>query len=77
MKTAKTFIKSPEYKEFKDFMLSKFKDTPVDIKTDGMSLEMIAVEYKAKELAYNKLLKGIRAFEALAGVDTVKAQPYR
>lgn len=73
----KTFVKSPEYKEFKDFMLLEFCDTPVKIKTDKMSNEMIALEYKASELACKKLLKGIKKFERLAGMGLRKPEPYR
>lgn len=62
---ANSFIKSSEYQEFKQFMLSQFTDKPFELKTEGKSAEIIALETKASELAAKKLLKGIRRFERL------------
>lgn len=73
----KTFTQSGEYKEFKAFMLSEFKDKPFDMKTEGKTADIIALEYKASELAYQKLDKGIKKFERLAGNTIEKDKPYR
>lgn len=70
---AKSFFQTKEYKEFKDFMLSEFKDKPFNIKTEGKSADVIALETKASELACAKLLKGIKKFERLAiGISDTK-----
>jgi hypothetical protein len=62
---ANSFSKSSEYQEFKKFMLSQFIDKPFELKTEGKSADIIALETKASELAAKKLLKGIRRFERM------------
>ena len=60
-----SLIKSAEWLEIKEFIKSEIIDKPLDIKTDGLSAERIAVEVLASQLATKKVLKVIAKMERL------------
>jgi hypothetical protein len=59
------FLKTKEWEEIKSFFKSEIIDTPLKIKTDGLSSERIALEVRGSQLASEKILKAIRKFERL------------
>ena len=73
----KSFIQSAEYQEFKAFIMAQMVDKPIEVKTDGKSAEVIALEYKACELAGKKILKAIKRFERLVPKEIKPAIPFR
>ena len=61
----KAFIASQDYQDFKAFIMAQLVDKPIEVKTDGKTAEIIALEYKACELAGKKIAKAIKRFERL------------
>lgn len=70
-----TFITKTDYPEFKQFMLDEFVTKPLDIK--ATTIEEIAIEVKASQIAIEKLLKGFKKFESMAKMEIDKAKPFR
>jgi len=53
------FITTKEWQELKGIMKEEFGNTPLKIKTEGMTAEQIAIEVRASQIAYDKLMKFI------------------
>jgi hypothetical protein len=70
------FIKTQEWQDLKDLMRAEFANTPLKIKTEGLSAERIAIEVRASQLAYEKLDKFIKKLDRQAK-STVKPEIYR
>lgn len=71
------FIKTQEWKEMKEIMLSHLKDDINDIKTEGMAPESIAVEVRAMAMANKKLKKAILSVERKGMIAKVKDESWK
>ena len=72
-----SFIKSSEYQEFKAFIFREIKDRAIEVKTDGKTADVIALECKSSELAAKKINKAIKSFERSVGSTKKIIQPFR
>lgn len=72
-----TFTQSPDYQDFKKFMFYEFKEKKADIKTDGKSIETIAIQAMATEIAIKKLEQAFRRYENKKEKETLKTNPLR
>ena len=68
----KQFITTEEWKELKEIMKEEFENTPLKIKTEGMTAEQIAIEVRASQIAYSKLDKFIKKLDRQAKQDVKK-----
>lgn len=66
------FIKSKDWQELKSLMREEFVNTPLKIKTEGMTAEQIAIEVRASQIAYNKLDKFIKKLDRQANQNIKK-----
>jgi hypothetical protein len=66
------FIKTKDWQELKALMRDEFANTPLKIKTDGMTAESIAVEVRASQIAYAKLDKFIKKLDRQANQNVKK-----
>jgi hypothetical protein len=66
-----TFLNSPEYKEFKEFLMKERVYNPIKIKTRDRSNEVIAREVEAHAIACRLINTTIKKFEQQA-LTTVK-----
>ena len=72
-----SLIKSKEWLEIKEFIKSEIIDKPLDIKTDGLSSERIAVEVLASQLATKKVLKIIAKMERLGNKIVIENKSFK
>ena len=72
-----SLIKSKEWLEIKDFLKSEIIDKPLDITTDGLSAERIAVEVLASQLATKKVLKVIAKMERLGNKIVIENKSFK
>lgn len=72
-----SLIKSKEWLEIKEFIKSEIIDKPLDIKTDGLSAERIAVEVLASQLATKKVLKVIAKMERLGNKIVIENKSFK
>ena len=72
-----SLIKSAEWLEIKEFIKSEIIDKPLDIKTDGLSAERIAVEVLASQLATKKVLKVIAKMERLGNKIAIENKSFK
>jgi hypothetical protein len=66
------FIKTKEWTELKEVMRNEFANTPLKIKTEGLTAEQIAVEVRGSQIAYEKLDKFIKKLDRQAKLSTKK-----
>lgn len=59
----KSFIDSPEYQEFKSILEEELINSPIKLKTEGKTNEMIAREITAREIAVKMIKKVFNSFE--------------
>lgn len=72
-----SLVKSAEWLEIKDFLKSEIIDKPLDIKTDGLSAERIAIEVLASQLATKKVLKVIAKMERLGSKIAIENKSFK
>ncbi len=72
-----SIVSSKEWSEIKDFIKSEIIDKPLDIKTDGLSAERIAIEVLASQLATKKILKVIAKMERLGKKIEIENKSFR
>jgi len=56
---------SEDWQELKKVLIDEIVDKPLKIKTDGKSIELIALELRASQLASEKIIKFVRKIEKL------------
>jgi hypothetical protein len=66
------FILTKEWQELKSLMREEFVNTPLKIKTEGMTAEQIAIEVRASQIAYAKLDKFIKKLDRQANQNIKK-----
>jgi hypothetical protein len=66
------FIKTKEWAELKAMMRAEFANTPLKIKTEGLTAESIAIEVRASQKAYAKLDKFIKKLDRQANQNVKK-----
>ena len=72
-----SLVKSAEWLEIKDFLKSEIIDKPLDIKTDGLSAERIAIEVLASQLATKKILKAVAKMERLGAKIEIENKSFK
>jgi len=72
-----SITKSAEWLEIKDFIKSEIIDKPLDIKTDGLSAERIALEVLASQMATKKVLKVIAKMERLGAKIEIENKSFK
>ena len=72
-----SITKSAEWLEIKDFLKSEIIDKPLDIKTDGLSAERIAIEVLASQLATKKILKAVAKMERLGAKIEIENKSFK
>lgn len=72
-----SLVKSKEWLEIKDFIKSEIIDKPLDIKTDGLSAERIAIEVLASQIATKKVLKVIAKMERLGSKMVIENKSFK
>lgn len=70
------FLKSEEWKEIKSFLKDEIVDKPLYVKTEGKTAEVIALEYKASELAGKKIDKAIKRLERKMKAPLIENKPF-
>lgn len=65
----KSLIKSQEWLDIKSIFKSELIDKPLSIKTDNKSIESIALEVRASQIACEKVLKIIKKVERAGAKD--------
>ena len=65
----KSLIKSQEWQDVKSIFQAELIDKPLGIKTEGKSIEMIALEVRASQLACEKVLKIVKKVERLGNKE--------
>ena len=68
------FIKTKEWTELKEVMRNEFANTPLKIKTEGLTAEQIAVEVRGSQIAYEKLDKFIKKLDRQAKLSVKKEE---
>ena len=66
------FITTKEWAELKSIMRNEFANTPLKIKTEGLTAEQIAVEVRGSQIAYEKLDKFIKKLDRQAKLSIKK-----
>lgn len=61
-----SFLQTPEYQEFKAILKDELQNTPLKLKTEGKTNEMIAREVNAYEIASKAVDKALKRFERQA-----------
>lgn len=69
------FTKSPAWIELQEFFKSELVDKPLDIKTKDMTVEQIALEVRASQLAITKINKILNKVRGIQPTD-VKVQEW-
>ena len=72
-----SIVKTKEWLEIKDFLKSEIIDKPLDIKTDGLSAERIAIEVLASQLATKKILKAVAKMERLGAKIAIENKSFK
>lgn len=72
-----SLVKSKEWQEIKDFIKSEIIDKPLEIKTDGLSAERIAIEVLASQIATKKVLKVIAKMERLGNKVVIENKSFK
>ena len=72
-----SLVKTKEWLEIKDFIKSEIIDKPLDIKTDGLSSERIALEVLASQMATKKVLKVIAKMERLGAKIEIENKSFK
>jgi len=72
-----SLVKTKEWLEIKDFIKSEIIDKPLDIKTDGLSAERIALEVLASQMATKKVLKVIAKMERLGAKIEIENKSFK
>ena len=72
-----SLVKTKEWLEIKEFIKSEIIDKPLDIKTDGLSAERIAIEVLASQLATKKVLKVIAKMERLGNKIAIENKSFK
>ena len=72
-----SLVKTKEWLEIKDFIKSEIIDKPLDIKTDGLSAERIAIEVLASQLATKKILKAVAKMERLGAKIAIENKSFK
>ena len=72
-----SITKSAEWLEIKDFIKSEIIDKPLDIKTDGLSAERIALEVLASQMATKKVLRVIAKMERLGAKIEIENKSFK
>ena len=72
-----SLVKTKEWLEIKEFIKSEIIDKPLDIKTDGLSADRIAVEVLASQLATKKVLKVIAKMERLGNKIVIENKSFK
>jgi hypothetical protein len=72
-----SLVKTKEWLEIKDFLKSEIIDKPLDIKTDGLSAERIAIEVLASQLATKKILKAVAKMERLGAKIAIENKSFK
>ncbi len=72
-----SIVKTKEWLEIKDFLKSEIIDKPLDIKTDGLSAERIAIEVLASQLATKKILKAVAKMERLGAKIEIENKSFK
>ena len=72
-----SLVKSAEWLEIKDFIKSEIIDKPLDIKTDGLSAERIALEVLASQMATKKVLRVIAKMERLGAKIAIENKSFK
>ena len=72
-----SIVKTKEWLEIKDFIKSEIIDKPLDIKTDGLSAERIALEVLASQIATKKVLKVIAKMERLGNKIVIENKSFK
>ena len=72
-----SLVKTKEWLEIKDFLKSEIIDKPLDIKTDGLSAERIAIEVLASQLATKKVLKAVAKMERLGAKIEIENKSFK
>ncbi len=70
------FLKSDDWKEAKGFLIAEIKDRPLNIKTEGLSAERIAIEVRASQIASEKIVKAIKRLERMITLERKQSQPF-
>ena len=66
------FIQTKDWEELKAIMRDEFTNTPLKIKTEGLTAEQIAVEDRGSQIAYEKLDKFIKKLDRQAKLSIKK-----
>lgn len=69
------FITKTDYPEFKKMMLQEFLTKPLDIKET--TIDGIALEVRASQIAIEKLIKAFKAFESTSKTEIAEQKPFR
>ena len=72
-----SLVKTKEWLEIKDFIKSEIIDKPLDIKTDGLSADRIAIEVLASQLATKKILKAVAKMERLGAKIAIENKSFK
>ena len=72
-----SLVKTKEWLEIKDFLKSEIIDKPLDIKTDVLSAERIAIEVLASQLATKKILKAVAKMERLGAKIAIENKSFK
>jgi hypothetical protein len=72
-----SLVKTQEWLEIKDFIKSEIIDKPLDIKTDGLSADRIAIEVLASQIATKKVLKVIAKMERLGSKIVIENKSFK
>lgn len=62
-----SLVKTGDWQEVKAFIKAEIIDKPLEIKTEGLSAERIALEVLASQIATKKIMKVINKIERLGG----------
>lgn len=62
-----SLVTTGDWQEVKAFIKAEIIDKPLEIKTEGLSAERIALEVLASQIATKKIMKVINKIERLGG----------
>lgn len=62
-----SLVTTGDWQEIKAFIKAEIIDKPLEIKTEGLSAERIALEVLASQIATKKIMKVINKIERLGG----------
>jgi hypothetical protein len=73
----KSLIQTEDWNEIKAFTSAEIIDKPMSIKTDGKSIESIALEVRASQIAVEKIKKAFKKLDRLNALPKKEALPFR